>query len=144
MKPDKEPVCKRVTNGYEFALRQILLERQELGICAECGFPIEQQCEVGVGCGTHIEIDHIVEQALGGTSDHWNLQIMHERCNRTKGQRNVRKYADYTKFQSLDRSAYDLRVSLIVSKRKAKAYAAKRYNESTSPSINKQLKFPFG
>src|SRR5260370_28750593 len=52
-----------------------LLKRQR-GTCARCGLYFKD--------GDHLEIDHCIPVALGGTDVYANLQLLHQHCHDQK------------------------------------------------------------
>lgn len=75
--PEKYSRLKRYQHLKRRAAGDVALEDcQDLmanPICASCG------------SDDHIEIDHILPIALGGTSERFNLQLLCRPCNRSKG-----------------------------------------------------------
>ena len=54
------------------------LYTEQGGICRWCLLPLPDDF-------ADTDIDHIIPQARGGTSDPWNKQLLHGWCNRRKG-----------------------------------------------------------
>ena len=84
-KPKKRPVGRPVERqmpdpipGYNSPANKMLLYGQQGGYCAGCEHHFEER---------HLEVDHIIARAKGGTDHISNLQLLCGSCNRSKGDR---------------------------------------------------------
>ena len=52
---------------------------QQDGVCPLCGEPID--------IGGKWEVDHVIPHSRGGGNERENLQLVHQKCNRSKGKK---------------------------------------------------------
>lgn len=71
--------AKKIGAGGAFSVNDITeIRKLQRNRCARCGMTLR---------GKPSDIDHITPLALGGSNDRKNLQLLHARCNRSKGAR---------------------------------------------------------
>jgi site-specific DNA-methyltransferase (adenine-specific) len=63
---------------YNSVANKSMLYGEQGGDCNGCGEHFQKQ---------HLEIDHIIAEAVGGTDHIENLQLLCSHCNRIKGDR---------------------------------------------------------
>ena len=79
---ERTDIPKRTDLGkllpYNSPANKMLLYGQQGGYCAGCEHHFEER---------HLEVDHIIARAKGGTDHISNLQLLCGSCNRSKGDR---------------------------------------------------------